>query len=89
VRLNDLVADTQKTLAHLISEDIDLRFYPEEGLWMISLDPFQIDQILINLAVNARDAMPDGGKLTIETANICLDETIAAITPSHPATMSS
>jgi PAS domain S-box-containing protein len=74
VNLNDLITDTQTTLARLIGEDIDLRFYPEKDLWKIKFDPSQIDQILMNLAVNARDAMPDGGRLTIETANIHLDE---------------
>ncbi|HYA87783.1 MAG TPA: PAS domain S-box protein, partial [Nitrospirota bacterium] len=74
VNLNDMVTDTQKTLARLIGEDIDLCFYPGKELWTIGFDPSQFDQILINLAVNARDAMPDGGMLTIETANISLDD---------------
>ena len=74
VNLNHLAGDMQKSLARLIGEDIDIRFYPGEDLWTIRFDPSQIDQILINLAVNARDAMPGGGKLTIETANVHLDE---------------
>jgi CheY-like chemotaxis protein len=64
----------QKTLARLIGEDIDLRFCPGEDTWKIKFDPSQLEQILINLAVNARDAMPKGGKLTIETANVYLDD---------------
>ena len=74
MNLNDLIASSRNTLSRLIGEDIDLRFYPGENLWRINFDPAQVEQILINLAVNARDAMPDGGKLTIETANSHLDE---------------
>jgi CheY-like chemotaxis protein len=74
VNLNDLVENTEGTLARLIGEDIDLSFYPGDDLWIVRFDPSQVDQILINLAVNARDAMPDGGKLTIETSNIRLNE---------------
>jgi two-component system cell cycle sensor histidine kinase/response regulator CckA len=72
--LNDLITSSQNTLSRLIGEDIDLRFYPEDDLQLINFDPTQVDQILVNLVVNARDAMPDGGRLTIETANIHLDE---------------
>ena len=74
MNLNDLITSSQNTLSRLIGEDIDLRFYPEDDLQLINFDPTQVDQILVNLVVNARDAMPDGGKLTIETANIHLDE---------------
>jgi len=73
VDLNDLVKDTQKTLARLIGEDIELCFYPGKDLWTVRFDSSHFDQILINLAVNARDAMPDGGKLIIETSNVILD----------------
>jgi len=72
VNLNDQIADAQKVLARLIGEDIALSFRPAEGLWTVSIDPSQFDQILMNLAANARDAMPDGGKLTIETANTAI-----------------
>jgi two-component system cell cycle sensor histidine kinase/response regulator CckA len=72
--LNELIASTKMGLARLIGEDIDLRFCPDPDLYKIKFDHSQLDQILINLAVNARDAMPQGGRLTIETSNIHLDE---------------
>jgi CheY-like chemotaxis protein len=72
--LNEHITRTKTTVARLIGEDIDLYFYPGQDLWQIKFDPAQIDQILINLAVNARDALPNGGQLTIETENISLDE---------------
>lgn len=72
--LNELIADLEKSLTRLIGEDIELRFYPGQDLGLINIDPSQIDQILVNLAVNARDAMPHGGKLTITTANVSFDE---------------
>jgi PAS domain S-box-containing protein len=74
VNLNKLIAGTQKTLSRLIGELIDLNFHPGSDLGNIRFDPSQIDQILVNLSVNARDAMPDGGRLTIETTNVDLDE---------------
>ena len=74
MNLNELIASSGNTLSRLIGEDIDLRLYPGENLWRINFDPAQVEQILINLAVNARDAMPDGGKLTIETENCHLDK---------------
>jgi CheY-like chemotaxis protein len=74
-KLNPLVARLSGGLTHLIGEDIELRVRGADDLWTVNVDPTQVDQILLNLAVNARDAMPRGGKLTIETANIRLDET--------------
>jgi two-component system, cell cycle sensor histidine kinase and response regulator CckA len=72
--LNNLLADMEATLARLIGEDIELRFLPDPDLWTALLDPSQIDQILLNLVVNARDAMPNGGRLTIQTVNVELSE---------------
>jgi PAS domain S-box-containing protein len=72
--LNKLIISIQQTLVRLIGEDIELRFLPEEKLWNVKIDSAQFDQILVNLAANARDAMPDGGKLTIASKNVTLDE---------------
>jgi CheY-like chemotaxis protein len=62
-----------KMLRRLIGEDIDLTWHPEPGLWPVRVDPSQIDQILANLCVNARDAIADIGKMTIETAHGVFD----------------
>ena len=75
--LNPVVSGIVKTLPRLIGEDIELVFVPGEGLGRVRLDPVQIEQILMNLAANSRDAMPQGGRCTIETSNVQLDEQYA------------
>ncbi|MEW6236337.1 MAG: PAS domain S-box protein [Candidatus Omnitrophota bacterium] len=79
IDLNALILDMDKMLRRLIGEDIDLVTIPDPSLNLIEADPGQIEQVIVNLAVNSRDAMPDGGKLTIETMNIELDERYARI----------
>jgi hypothetical protein len=75
--LNDMVVETNMLLRRLIGEDIDLLTVLEPALGKIKADPGQIGQVLMNLSVNARDAMPGGGKLIIETSNIYVDEKYA------------
>jgi two-component system, cell cycle sensor histidine kinase and response regulator CckA len=72
--LNDLVGNMQKMLHRLIGEDISLVTTLIPGLWKVRADPGQVEQVIMNLAVNARDAMPDGGTLTVETANVKLGQ---------------
>jgi PAS domain S-box-containing protein len=79
VNLNALVTDLEKMLKRLIGEDIDLQLDLDSKLGAVRADPSQIDQIIMNLAVNARDAMPRGGKIAIETANVELDEEYARL----------
>jgi two-component system cell cycle sensor histidine kinase/response regulator CckA len=72
--LNLIIEDVDKMLPRLIGEDIELVFVPGERLGKVKADPLQIEQVLMNLVANARDAMPKCGRLVIETASVRLDE---------------
>jgi signal transduction histidine kinase/DNA-binding response OmpR family regulator len=76
--LNQVVAETDMMLQRIIGEHIELKTSLAPGLWPVEVDPTQIGQVIVNLAVNAQDAMPKGGSLTIETANVVLDEDYVA-----------
>ncbi|HVB51880.1 MAG TPA: PAS domain S-box protein [Acidimicrobiales bacterium] len=81
LNLNGLVANVEHLLERVIGDNIEFVIYPAENLWLVNADPGQMEQVLFNLAINARDAMPDGGLLTIDTANVTIDEGYAA---THP-----
>lgn len=74
VELNSVVATIAKTLPRLIGEDIDFIFTPGDGVGRVRIDPVQLEQVLMNLAANARDAMPQGGHLQIDTSDVRLDD---------------
>jgi signal transduction histidine kinase/CheY-like chemotaxis protein len=73
VRINEVVSSLGAMLKRLIGEDIDLSTTLSAGLWTVTADPHQVEQVVLNLAVNARDAMPSGGRLSLSTANVSFD----------------
>jgi len=84
LNLNTLVSEMEKMLPRLIGEDIQLNLSLDQAIGQVKADSGQIEQVVMNLAVNSRDAMPDGGTLTIHTANAELD---AAFTREHPGSV--
>src|SRR5262249_22813861 len=83
--LNSVTADTKKLVQRLIGEDVTVTFNPGRELCLVKADRGQLVQVIMNLAVNSRDAMPQGGKFTIETANVKFDESQAPLNPgAHP-----
>ncbi|MEI7635050.1 MAG: PAS domain S-box protein [bacterium] len=93
INMNNAVADFRKLLRHAIREDVVIEFIPAPSVPLIRGDIGQLEQVIMNLAVNAQDAMPDGGKLTIEAAVTVLDEACAAghegVTPAPPCAATS
>jgi two-component system, cell cycle sensor histidine kinase and response regulator CckA len=79
LNLNGAIESLLKMLRRLIGEDIELLWRPAPDLWPVKMDPAQIDQALANLVINARDAIKDVGKITIETANVVFDKAYCAI----------
>jgi len=82
IDVNLVLADITRTLPRLVGEDILCRFVPGEGLGPVRVDPVQIEQILMNLAANARDAMPQGGNLSIESSRTMLDDQYIHVKPA-------
>lgn len=81
LNLNAVAADFERMLSRLIGENIEISKNFDPGIGIVEADPSQIDQILLNLCVNARDAMPRGGRLTLETANVHFDQEFARARP--------
>jgi CheY-like chemotaxis protein len=77
VDMNDVLANMDKMLRRVLGEDVDLVSVPARSLGLVKVDKSSFEQVIMNLAVNARDAMPTGGQLTIETSNVVLDQEFA------------
>ena len=84
IDLNEVIRGMHTLLTRSLGEQIEIELVSSSGLWHCVADAAQVENAILNLAINARDAMPDGGKLTIETANIRLDEDAAALNELSP-----
>jgi ligand-binding sensor domain-containing protein/signal transduction histidine kinase/CheY-like chemotaxis protein len=82
INLGELALNLDGMLHRLIGEDVELTTVTSPNLWSVKADPHQIEQVLVNLAVNARDAMPHGGALRIETTNVIVDDVFAKLHPT-------
>jgi PAS domain S-box-containing protein len=80
VNLNDSVTDMERMLERLIGHEVTLEFHPDRNIGPILADPTQVEQVLLNLAVNARDAMPEGGTLLVETREVEIDDELVGAT---------
>ncbi len=74
INLNQAIGQSEKMLRRLIGENIEFQFSPAANLWTVNMDPSQLDQVLANLAVNSRDAIADVGRISVQTANVVLDQ---------------
>jgi len=81
IYVNALLVDIEPMISRLIGEDIDIYLHFGHNLWTVKFDPSQIDQLVMNLSINARDAMPNGGKLVVETDNVTFDDSYCS---EHP-----
>jgi PAS domain S-box-containing protein len=81
LNVNDTAANMLNMLQRLMGENIELNWVPGQGVWPVRIDPSQLDQLLANLCVNARDAIPGVGRVTIETGNAAFDDTNCALDP--------
>ena len=85
LELNSVVADMESTLRHLLGQEVDLRIVTADGLKAVKADAGQIEQVIMNIVLNAHDAMPNGGKVTLETSNVCFTVENAVANPELKA----
>lgn len=83
VNVNEVIVETKSMLSRLIGEDVSIASVLEPSLWPIRIDPGQLEQIILNLSINSRDAMPQGGTLTIETSNLKHSNGDQQTSPTH------
>jgi PAS domain S-box-containing protein len=81
VNLNDVVTDVEQVLRRILGEQVQLKISLAEDLWPVLADPAWLERVLVNVAVNARDAMPAGGTLTVQTGNMDIDDDYASVRP--------